>query len=76
MKSHTFTKLFLMTTFAFISYISSACWFKYIQYNDYIYGINNFINHTMVNDNGSDVTFAVQNNQTVDFPCSVSINLE
>lgn len=60
----------------FAATTTSACWYKYTQYNDYIYGINNFINHTMVNDNGSDITFMVQNNQIVDLPCSVSINLE
>jgi hypothetical protein len=75
MKTNIF-KTLLAATMVFVATTASACWYKYTQYNDYIYGINNFINHTMVSDNGSDVTFMVQNNQIVDLPCSVSINLE
>jgi hypothetical protein len=75
MKTNIF-KILLAVSTAFIVTTASACWYKYTQYNDYIYGINNFINHTIVNDNGSEVTFTVKNNQIVDLPCSVSINLE
>jgi hypothetical protein len=56
-----------------------ACWYNTIYNNDYIYGINNYENHTTatVNDNTPTTTdYVVKNNMIIDFPLSISIKLD
>lgn len=78
MKTNTLLKTFLTAAISFVSLASSACWYKYWTHNDYIFGINNFVQHTTAEKlaTGSEVQYTVQNNQMVDLPISVSINLE
>jgi hypothetical protein len=55
MKKNIFFKLGIASFITFASLTSSACWYKIWKYNDYIYGINNFENHTMVQNVNNDV---------------------
>lgn len=56
-----------------------GCWFKYYNYEDYIYSINNREVHTqqvIVTDKSKDkVQYTVKNNMIVDFPISVAVKL-
>lgn len=78
MKTNTLLKTFLAAAISFASLASSACWYKYWTYNDYIFGINNFVQHTaaVVDNTNAEIEYMVTNNQVVDLPISVSINLE
>jgi hypothetical protein len=64
---------------ASISYVSSACWYRYYNYEDYIYGINNFDRFAsieFVTESGKQSSkYTVKNNMVVDLPLSVSMKL-
>lgn len=56
-----------------------GCWYKFYNYQDYIYAINNREVHTqqvIVTDKSQNkVQYTVKNNMVVDFPISVSVKL-
>lgn len=66
---------------AVIAYGTTAfgCWYKFYNYEDYIYSINNREVHTqqvIVTDKlQNKVQYTVKNNMVVDFPISVSVKL-
>lgn len=66
---------------AVIAYGTTAfgCWYKFYNYEDYIYSINNREVHTqqvIVTDKSQNkVQYTVKNNMIVDFPISVSVKL-
>lgn len=66
---------------AVIAYGTTAfgCWYKFYNYEDYIYSVNNREVHTesvqMTNKNNKVITYTVKNNMVVDFPISVAVKL-
>ena len=70
-------KILLSALISLATLTSSACWYKYWQFNDYIFGVNNYENHTtaVLNQN-NEIQYTVKNNQIVDLPISISINLD
>lgn len=56
-----------------------GCWYKFYNYEDYIYSINNREVHAesikITDKNNKVVTYRVKNNMVVDFPLSVAVKL-
>jgi hypothetical protein len=57
MKKNIFFKLGIASFITFASLTVSACWYKIWKYNDYIYGINNFENHIIVQNINNDISY-------------------
>lgn len=72
-------KKFIALATLFISFTVSACWYNFYNYEDYIFGVNNFERHSdveFVTEDGKTTTrYNVKNNMVVDFPISVSMKL-
>ena len=76
-------KLAVLLT-AVIAYGTTAfgCWYKFYNYEDYIYSINNREVHAesvkitdKTDKNNTVTTYKVKNNMVVDFPVSVAVKL-
>ena len=74
----TTIKKLLTGAIIFATTAAFACWYNTTYYNDYIYGINNYENHTTAianASNSSTTDYVVKNNMIVDFPLSISMKL-
>ena len=70
-------KILLSALVSLATLTSSACWYKYWHFNDYIFGVNNFENHTTAELlEKNEIQYTVKNNQVVDLPISISIHLD
>jgi hypothetical protein len=62
-----------------VSTVANACWYNFYNYEDYIFGINNFKRHADVSfitaNNTQTTKYKVTNNMIVDLPISVSMKL-
>ena len=73
-------KLTALAVAVFAAVQSFGCWYNRINYNDYIFGLNNFEQHTWAS-SATDphgkalTTFHIRNNMVVDFPVTASIKL-
>ncbi len=69
----------LLAAIAAFTTTAFGCWYKFYNYEDYIYAINNREVHTeqvIVSDTANKkIQYTVKNNMVVDFPVSVSVKL-
>ena len=69
----------LLAAVAAFTTTAFGCWYKFYNYEDYIYAVNNRQIHTesvVVTDKvNKKITYTVKNNKVVDFPISVSVKL-
>lgn len=64
----------------FISWPANSCWYRYYNYEDYIFSVNNLETHIQslnvkTASGKRTVTYTVKNNMVVDFPISVAVKL-